>query len=257
MAFLVNNGYAATTISSTISAIGYVHRMGELEDPTENFKVEKALIGVHRLAKKGDQRLPITLSILHKLLEIVDRTCKESYERIMIKAMYLLMFYGLLRVGEITSKRKADYKKVVNHKEVKLFTKGTRLSSLSLNMNDFKHNLPTNTVTIKIAGTGTQFCPVTHMLAYLVKRGANEGPLFLNSHGKPVSTSYFSAIFRATVVAAGLDPARYKPHCFRIGGTTRYAELGYEDSVIQRMGRWKSPAFKRYVRMASYGQARR
>ena len=101
----------------------------------------------------------------------------------MIKAMYLLMFYGLLRVGEITSKRKADYKKVVNHKEVKLFTKGTRLSSLSLTMNDFKHNLPTNIVTIKIAGTGTQFCPVTHMLAYLVKGELTRGHYSLIATG--------------------------------------------------------------------------
>ena len=73
--------------------------MSDLEDPTTNFKVKKALIGVHILAKSGDQRLPITLPILHKLLKAVEETRKKVYERCMVKTMYLLMFYGLLRGG--------------------------------------------------------------------------------------------------------------------------------------------------------------
>ena len=257
MAYLVNKGYTAATVSSTTSAVGYLHRMGNYTDPTDNFKVKKALIGVHRLAKSGDQRLPITQPILHKLLRAVEDTGKEAYDKTMIKAMFLLMFYGLLRVGEITIGKQADKSKVINFNDVKVYAKGAKFSSLAITMRDFKHNLPTNSVTIKIKATHREFCPVSHVMAYLGKRGGDQGPLFVKKSGNPVSRAFFRKYFTACVAHTGLDKSKYKPHCFRIGGTTRYAELGYSDAVIQRMGRWKSPAFRRYIRMASYDEASR
>ena len=257
MAHMVNEGLSAATIASTVSAIGYVHRMGCYEDPTDGFKVKKALVGVHRLAKSGDQRLPITQGILHKLLKVVDDICKERYDRHMYKAMYLIMFYGLLRVGEITTSRAADRAKVVSVDDIKIFKRGKKVSSVSLSMRDFKHNLPTNTVTLKIHATHKKFCPITHLLKYIAERGANAGPLFIRSNGKPVSKGEFTRIFRKSATKVGLDEAKYKPHSFRIGGATRYAELGYEDSLIQRMGRWKSLAFRRYIRMATYDKVSR
>ena len=42
MAYLVNQGYTAATVSSMTSALGYLHRMGDYTDPTANFKVKKA-----------------------------------------------------------------------------------------------------------------------------------------------------------------------------------------------------------------------
>ena len=90
-------------------------------------------------------------------------------------------------------------------------------------------------------------------MEYLAARGQGDGPLFISRNGKPLSRSSFADFFSALIGMINLDPMKYKPHGFRIRGTTRYAELGYEDAIIQRMGRWKSTAYRTYVRMASYG----
>ena len=46
----------------------------------------------------------------------------------------------------------------------------------------------------------------------------------------------------------GLDTSRYKSHSFRIGGPCHAADRGYSDEQIRALGRWKSAAFKVYLR---------
>jgi hypothetical protein len=59
----------------------------------------------------------------------------------------------------------------------------------------------------------------------------------------------FNSNLNLSLTWAGLDTNTYKSHSFRIGAATHAASLGYADSEIQAMGRWKSSAFKRYVRI--------
>lgn len=42
---------------------------------------------------------------------------------------------------------------------------------------------------------------------------------------------------------------RYQAHGFRIGAATSAAESGASDIQIQSMGRWKSGAFQKYIRI--------
>ena len=52
-----------------------------------------------------------------------------------------------------------------------------------------------------------------------------------------------------------LDPSRYKGHSFRIAAT--YAiEQGVSDDKIKHLGRWKSDAFKKYIRITSLESVR-
>ena len=45
---------------------------------------------------------PITLSILHKLVDALDLSYNSEYNRSMYKSMILLAFYAFLRIGEFT-----------------------------------------------------------------------------------------------------------------------------------------------------------
>lgn len=49
---------------------------------------------------------------------------------------------------------------------------------------------------------------------------------------------------------AGLDPARYKGHSFRIGAASHGAENGMSDAQNRILGRWKSKAFQRCIRVS-------
>ena len=55
---------------------------------------------------------------------------------------------------------------------------------------------------------------------------------------------------------AGLDPDVYAGHSLRIGTATVAHEKGIEDSTIMTLGRWKSNAYQRYIRIPQEHLAR-
>lgn len=95
------------------------------------------------------------------------------------------------------------------------------------------------------------FCPVQLMLDYLALRGNKPGPLFITLHGQPVSRANFTDQLALAIKFCGLNPARYKGHSFRIGAASHAADRGLSDAQIRVLGRWKSNAFHRYIRIPS------
>jgi hypothetical protein len=83
-------------------------------------------------------------------------------------------------------------------------------------------------------------------------RGSTEGPLFNFLDKTCVSRSFFSEKLRQCLVFCGYDTKVYKGHSFRIGAASMAAIKGMSESLIQEMGRWKSSAFKKYIRINSF-----
>jgi hypothetical protein len=67
----------------------------------------------------------------------------------------------------------------------------------------------------------------------------------------PVLRQYFTAQLRLALKFNDLDLSRYQTHSFRIGTATTAAASGYTEIQIQNMGRWKSNAFRKYIRIPS------
>lgn len=53
---------------TTLSALGYVHKMQGFQDPTSEFLISKLVAGAYRLKPMVDIRLPITVPILDRLV---------------------------------------------------------------------------------------------------------------------------------------------------------------------------------------------
>jgi hypothetical protein len=96
---------AASTITTYILALSYVHKIHSLPDFSSNFLVKKCLHGYSNSLKTPDKRLPITNDMLEKLVVSVEKTCTGLFIRILVRAMFLLAFHALLRIGEITSNK--------------------------------------------------------------------------------------------------------------------------------------------------------
>ena len=79
-------------------------------------------------------------------------------------------------------------------------------------------------------------------------RGTIPGALFCFSDGSPVQTSHFTQQLRQAPNFCGLDSSKYKSHSFRIGAASLAADQGLSDAQIRHLGRWKSDAFKLYIR---------
>ncbi len=87
------------------------------------------------------------------------------------------------------------------------------------------------------------------MLAYLLVRGKQPGPLFRFTDGKPLTRQRFVQAVCGALIEAGVQADRYAGHSFRIGAATIAVARGMEDSIIKMLGRWKSLAYLEYVKI--------
>lgn len=252
IAHLFIQNYQPSTISSYVSAISFVHKINFYEDPTDSFLIKKILKGAHNLRRSSDTRLPITKEILQKLVHALPFVIADFYNRIMLKAMMSLAYYCFLRIGEITVKKNTDFSKVMQISNVFFEKEQEHVIGVRVTLTDYKHSdLQPKTISIT-RDKENLLCPVESLLNYFAIAKHRMGPLFQFVCGAPVSYSYFNSSLKSLLSYVGLNPDVYKGHSFRIGAATAAAARGVSLSVIQSMGRWKSNAFKNYIRMQNF-----
>lgn len=247
ISYLCARKLATSTITSYLSAISYVHKMKELPDPTKTFLIQKLLTVVSK-QRSPDTRLPITKPVLSQLVRSLQHTNSLAVQRTLFKAMFLTAFYGFFRIGELASKSPECGNAVVQFESLSFLSKDGCIQSLKITICHFKHNTNNRPVDIIITrDSASPFCPVQAMLEYCKVRLFSPGPLFC-LHNRPVTVTQFNAQLRSCLSFCSLDSSRYKSHSFRIGAACHAADLGFSDSQIRALGRWKSDAFKLYIR---------
>ena len=227
------------------------HKLSGLADPTKVFFVIQMPKGYGKLGSRLDSRLPTTLPILHRLLESTIHLCHSPYEVCLFHAMYSFAFFACLRIGEITlSSSKGGGSPMQLHQLVQLVDKNQKVVALKCTFLDFKHTYNQRPFSLAI-NRQIQFCPVQLMLEYLALRGPKPGPVFILADGSAVTKTQFTEQLYIAFKYCGLDPSRYKGHSFRIGAASYAAEAGMSDTQIRDLGRWKSNAFQKYIRIPS------
>ena len=252
VAFLYDRNYAPSTVTTYVSAISYSHKLYGFPDPSKAFFIIQMLKGYGKVGFRLDSRLPLTLPILHRVIQAAAVVTNSLENAALFKAMCSLAFYAFLRVGEMTvvSSNKSDVPLQLDQL-TKLVDTNNKVVALKLSFRNYKHsyNRPTFSLTIS---RQEKFCPVNIMLDYLRIRGHQPGPLFVSSGVQAISREMFVDFLSKALVHCNLDPSRYKGHSFRIGAASHAAEQGFTDAQIRIMGRWKSTAFLKYIRVASF-----
>lgn len=103
IAYVFDKRNAPSTVGSYVWDLGFSHKFLSFDDPTKASFVIQMLKGYHKQGSRLDSRLPITLPILHKLLDSACKLAICRYQVCQFKAMYSTAFYAFLRVGEMTS----------------------------------------------------------------------------------------------------------------------------------------------------------
>ena len=110
--------------------------------------------------------------------------------------------------------------------------------------------------TVVVGCTQTQICAVCWLRVMLQNRSLPPHlPLFSLQDGTPLSRGSLARFMQGALKAAGLDPSGLSPHSLRAGAATDAAGLGVADSQIQALGRWRSDAYKAYLRPSHSQQA--
>ena len=236
-----------------MSAIGYSHKLAGAEDPTKVFFILQMLKGYNKKGFRLDSRLPITLPILERIMSSAFRTTLSRYEAYLFRAMCAIAFFAFLRVGEMTvSGKQSSNAPLQFHQVTKLRDNSFYVKAIRITFGDYKHHYQERPFSVVVHRQSNGVCPVSCLLEYLEQCNNAGGPLFRLHTGEPFPRSAFSRFLSSAIKECSLDPAFYKGHSFRIGAASHAAALGYTDAQIRLLGRWKSNAFHKYIRINSF-----
>ncbi len=230
------------TIATYLSAISYVHSINGLPDPCDSFIVRKMQHGTARMVRDVSLcRLPITLHILHNILDAVANVEASAYRRSLFRAMFSIAFHACCRVGELTKSGKSDH--WLKFSDVRFGN-----NFLVITFRTYKHSVPGYTPSVTLHASNDKYCPVHALTQFVLMRGSQNGPLFCLSDNMPISRKSFTEVLNSCLRFLQLDSSRMTAHSFRIGRATLALEQKMNVEQIRQLGRWKGDAFKKYLR---------
>lgn len=212
----------------------------------ENSSIRLLLNGLKKEKPRGnDHRLPLTLTLLRKLISHLRAGCFGVHTDMMLESVLLTAFYGFLRGGEFSTRTDSfNPSHDLTISDVSVFS-----HHFTIFLKHSKSDRNREGASVYISETNSAFCPLSSMSAYLRSRpqARPEDPLFATEEGKPMSRAWFASRFRLLCLYCGLPPGRYSAHSLRIGAATTAAS-STPVSTLKAMGRWSSAAYERYLR---------
>lgn len=208
--------------------------------------MRKTLEGWRRLQPpSSDMRRPITFDILTQIHKKLRAICWSKYEARLFSAAYSIAFFGALRIGEVVCEGRAPRAQ-----------RGILLSDLTLSANELivqvrssKTNQLGRGALLRLpAAQGSGPCPVRDTRRFLYLRPSSPGPLLSHADGSLLARHQFTRVMRRALAACGLPAAEFAAQSFRIGAATTAVHLGLSMERIKDLGRWKSNAYRAYVR---------
>ena len=250
--YLVTCGVQSATLRSYFSAIKSV-----LENDNYQWNDDKLLLNIlSKSCRLVNDRLKIRLPIRSSLLEIVLNQLTRKFDMqhyllTLYTAMFLIMYYGMMRIGEVAS---GDH--AIKARDVYLADNKTKL--LFVLYTSKTHGRYSTPQRIQIKGKDQEmskmaqkYCPYQCTCDYMNIRGGYRNvndPLFIFADGSPVKPSQVRAVLRDVIKSIHLDQSMYDTHSFRIGRAGDLMKQGYSLDTIKHLGRWKSNAVYRYLK---------
>ncbi|XP_054852797.1 uncharacterized protein LOC129341561 isoform X1 [Eublepharis macularius] len=239
-------GLSVKSIRGLLAALAFISKARGVPEMTGDFRIRKMLEGWSREAgARQDARQPISPAILKGLVGAWQSVCLSGYEAALFHAAALTAFFGALRVGELVAQSRLDLSQRA------LLLQDVRFvgEKVSLRIRSSKTDQHRKGSTVWLGSCAdAELCPVRGLRAYLEKRGDGEGLLFRHCDESPLTRYQFWSVTGRALAKLGLEGFKFGTHSFRIGAASTAAAMGYTDAAIRRVGRWRSAAYRGYVR---------
>ena len=235
-----------------LAAVRYHHLEQGYADPlTDSPLLSYLCKGIKRhQGITGRQRLPLTAELLSKLQPVLRLSDSiTTHDKPAVWAALTLGFHAFLRAAEFTAPTTHRYSP--SHHLLRRDV-AVRSNYLTIKIKGSKTDPYRASCTMPVAATHTNICPVRAMRNFLSHAHHSPSlPLFTLRSGHFLTRERLTCVLRDLLEATGLPPDQaklYGSHSLRIGAATAAASAGLPTWLIQAAGRWKSAAFKRYIR---------
>ncbi|XP_069585211.1 uncharacterized protein [Ranitomeya imitator] len=234
-------GVSGSVARNRVSALAFHFKLRGWPDSTKHFLVSQLLKGWRRTDKHGDNRRPISFELLVSLVKAAESVCDSKYEAALTSAAFGLAFFGAMRVSEIvpTALNKPGG---LRREDILICDDGLRIRICKS-----KTDQDGRGTWFPIFAINKGICPLTLTRNYMRFR-KDGSQFFFHENGLPLVSGQFLAILRRTLSLLGLPAAEFGTHSFQIGAATEASRAGLFESEIQRVGRWRSRCFTRYIR---------
>ena len=184
------------------------------------------------------QKLPITLPILHSLLEVLGQDFSlTSNKCATFAAAFTLTYSCLLHCGEFTWSV-FDPSSTLQVSSVCWFQDHAVVRLPRSKTDPFSQGTD-----LVVPHLDSPACPFTALLAVCVSRSPRS-PLFgLGDSSAPFTRSQFIAVLRSLLKQLGLPASAYASHSFRQGAASWASHIGAPAEVIQELGWWNSDCY--------------
>lgn len=137
---LYTQSFPPKTISTYLSAIGYLHKEAGRSDPTQIFFIQKLVAGAYRLGNTFDIRLPITHQILIQILDSIPQALTDKYYQKLYAAIFLFAFSTFARIGELVCSSSEKVTDVIQLSDVFFAKENGAVIRATVCFKIYKHN---------------------------------------------------------------------------------------------------------------------
>lgn len=229
------------TLKRRLAAIGFAHRLSDLQSPVEASEVHLAL---RRAARLKVRRPKQVLGLTSGLLESILRACPETLGGKRDAALIAVGYDTLCRSSELAA-MKLDHI---------VFTSQASSVFVARSKGDVEGD--------GRIGYLSDRCAIL-LAEWIEAASITSGPLFRGVQGKSVgqtelSTSTIRRLIKRSAMRAGIEPqvtAQLSGHSMRVGAAQDMMVAGFDSLAIMQSGGWKTPnVVLRYVENASTQQ---
>jgi hypothetical protein len=192
-------------------------------------------------------RAAVTASHIFAFLEHLNLSV---FGDLVFYAMCCTGFFAFLRIAELTAPGSGFVPDSCLTPSDLLWS----ADKLVLTLKQSKADRMREGVQITLGQSPSAVCAFKALKLYLSQRARlfphlhpAKSPLFVSVDGAPLAKYVFAKRLAHLATLVGVQ-GKVTPHSLRIGAATTAWRAGFTDRQIQKLGRWKSACFMRYIR---------